>query len=150
MIFPKPPPKGQHLVSNIISTINSICDILPKLQVIGDNKTTFVENTCHGTIVKAKRTNAGNSGSSGDEQSFPFLGDFFPNYNSATKTLEIGYADFSGIVPTSKSTVYVPTQSIYRTEVPYWSKDMSNVSGRHYVFFVANSDAENVWSPRRR
>jgi len=66
ILFPKMPNAGTNKISGIYNTVRDIVNLLPKLAVVGDNKTTFVEHSPNGTMVRAKPVTRGGISAGGD------------------------------------------------------------------------------------
>lgn len=72
ILFPKMPNAGTNKISGIYNTVRDIVNLLPKLAVVGDNKTTFVEHSPNGTMVRAKPVTRGGISAGGDVYNGPF------------------------------------------------------------------------------
>ena len=53
MNFPKLPTSGGKLPA-LWATVQKICDVLPSLEVYGDNSTTFVNKSRSGTVIRSR------------------------------------------------------------------------------------------------
>ena len=53
MNFPKMPTSGGKLPA-LWTTVQRICDVLPSLEVYGDNSTTFVSKSRSGTVIRSR------------------------------------------------------------------------------------------------
>ena len=66
------PTSGTGKITGIYNTVRDIVNLLPKLAVVGDNKTTFVEHSPNGTMVRAKPVTRGGISAGGDVYNGPF------------------------------------------------------------------------------
>lgn len=142
------PTSGTGKITGIYNTVRDIVNLLPKLAVVGDNKTTFVEHSPNGTMVRAKPVTRGGISAGGDVYNGHFnIYTYKDSQNRDWIRITGGYFSVNGLVSSINNAQVLASEVITSSILYYavleikYDKNTTGWSSPTFKFYNASNFA---------